>query len=139
MRELSVRPLISWAKGLDKVRETNTSIVDIANGVDVLQEDITDDPPRFQERASANICIVGGEGYKPLPPPARPAIQSVEPSETGPRLKVEGETVKFREPNVKVGASKLIMLHGTSHEQDMSGPPAPDNERTYHSKPHLQS
>lgn len=101
------------AKILGKVRKTNTSVVDIKDGVYILQEDIADDPPRFQERGQRIFMYPRGKEHRPLPPPARPAIQSVEPGETGPRLKVEGETVKLRELNVNVGASEPIVSHGT--------------------------
>jgi len=53
-----VNCLLFCAKRLGKVRETNTSVGNIKNSVDILQENIANDPVRFQARASANTRIL---------------------------------------------------------------------------------
>ena len=103
-----------WQEHLCQVCETNAGVREIEDAVDILQKDVTHEPVCLKQQAQEHGIFQENERRIPLPPPAIPPMQFVEPCETSPKLNVEAETVKLREPYISVGASEPTMPHGTS-------------------------
>ena len=89
--------------------KTDAAIANIPSTVDVLEKDVSENPKHY---VIGQLCLPLEQGTNSLPvrdeSDAAPAMQVLEPLETGPRLNEAGEMVTSFPPTlIKIGVSKL--------------------------------